>query len=96
MMKCSRRYWNKQKILKSICDFGKGSGTKEDFDEAIAVLTVSDSSDYVKNLVVSFVEEGKARIFTINPSPSYPQNSNQNFLQSHRYQIDFQHLFDIC
>jgi geranylgeranyl diphosphate synthase type I len=42
--------------------FGKGSGTKEDIEEAIEILTKSGSLDYVKNLAESFVEEGKAKL----------------------------------
>lgn len=42
--------------------FGKGSGTKEDIDEAIQVLTASGSLDYVKDLATGFVEEGKAKL----------------------------------
>jgi len=42
--------------------FGKGSGTKEDIEEAITVLTNSGSLAYVKDLAVSFVEEGKAKL----------------------------------
>ncbi|WNY28167.1 Octaprenyl diphosphate synthase [Methanimicrococcus stummii] len=50
--------------------FGKGSGTKEDIDEAIQVLTDSGSLDYVKNLAVGFVEDGKAKLDILPDSPS--------------------------
>ena len=42
--------------------FGKGSGTKEDIEEAIQVLTDSGSLAYVKELAVGFVEDGKAKL----------------------------------
>jgi geranylgeranyl diphosphate synthase type I len=48
--------------------FGKGSGTKEDIDEAIEVLTKSGSIDYVKKLAVSFVEEGKSKLSVLPDS----------------------------
>lgn len=42
--------------------FGKGTGTKEDIEEAIQVLTDSGSLEYVKTLAIGFVEEGKAKL----------------------------------
>jgi len=48
--------------------FGKGSGTKDDIDEAIDVLTKSGSLDYVKKLAVSFVEEGKSKLSVLPDS----------------------------
>lgn len=50
--------------------FGKGSGSKEDIDEAISVLTASGSLDYVKDLAVGFVEEGKAQLDILPDSPA--------------------------
>ena len=50
--------------------FGKGSGTKEDIEEAIQVLTDSGSLAYVKDLAVGFVEEGKAKLDILPDSPS--------------------------
>ena len=57
---------------KGVCPraFGKGSDTKEDLDETISVLTASGSLDYVKNLAVSFVEEGKAKLDILPDSSS--------------------------
>ncbi|MCL2550187.1 MAG: polyprenyl synthetase family protein [Methanimicrococcus sp.] len=54
--------------------FGKGadssgSGTKEDIEEAIRVLTDSGSLAYVKDLAVGFVEEGKAKLDILPDSP---------------------------
>ncbi|WNY26066.1 polyprenyl synthetase family protein [Methanolapillus millepedarum] len=42
--------------------FGKGDATPEEIQEAIDVLTKSGSLDYVKNLAVSYVEEGKSKL----------------------------------
>jgi len=42
--------------------FGKGSGTKEDIEEAILTLTNSGSLAYVKDMAVGFVEEGKSKL----------------------------------
>ena len=50
--------------------FGKGSGSKEDIDEAIQVLTDSGSLAYVKDLAVGFVEEGKAKLDILPDSPT--------------------------
>ncbi|MDR2944865.1 MAG: polyprenyl synthetase family protein [Methanosarcinales archaeon] len=50
--------------------FGKGSGSKEDIDEAIAVLTDSGSLAYVKDLAVGFVEEGKSKLDILPDSPA--------------------------
>ncbi|WNY23356.1 (2E,6E)-farnesyl diphosphate synthase [Methanimicrococcus hongohii] len=50
--------------------FGKGSGTKEDIEEAIQVLTDSGSLAYVKDLAVGYVEEGKAKLDILPDSPS--------------------------
>ncbi|MBZ3935103.1 polyprenyl synthetase family protein [Methanimicrococcus blatticola] len=50
--------------------FGKGSGTKEDIEEAIQVLTDSGSLAYVKDLAVGFVEEGKAKLDVLPDSPA--------------------------
>ena len=50
--------------------FGKGSGSKEDIDEAIKVLTDSGSLAYVKDLAVGFVEEGKAKLDILPDSPT--------------------------
>lgn len=49
--------------------FGKGSGSKDDIDEAIKVLTDSGSLAYVKELAVGFVEEGKAKLDILPDSP---------------------------
>ena len=50
--------------------FGQGAGTKEDIAEAIDVLTKSGSLAYVKELAVSFVEEGKSKLSVLPDSPA--------------------------
>ncbi|MDY0267276.1 MAG: polyprenyl synthetase family protein, partial [Methanimicrococcus sp.] len=50
--------------------FGKGSGSKEDIEEAISVLTASGSLDYVKDLAVGFVEDGKAKLDILPDGPA--------------------------
>jgi geranylgeranyl diphosphate synthase type I len=50
--------------------FGKGAGTKEDIEEAIQVLTDSGSLDYVKDLAVGYVEEGKAKLDILPDNPA--------------------------
>lgn len=50
--------------------FGQGSGTGEDIDEAVRVLTDSGSLAYVKDLAVGFVEEGKAKLDILPDTPA--------------------------
>jgi geranylgeranyl diphosphate synthase type I len=42
--------------------FGKGEATQEETDEAVSILTECGSIDYVKNLAISYINEGKAKL----------------------------------
>lgn len=42
--------------------FGNGSATKEEIDDAVKVLYDSGSIDYARNLAISYVEKGKAKL----------------------------------
>jgi geranylgeranyl diphosphate synthase, type I len=42
--------------------FGKGKATQEETDEAVRILTECGSIDYVKNLAISYINEGKAKL----------------------------------
>ncbi|HET8687381.1 MAG TPA: polyprenyl synthetase family protein [Methanosarcina sp.] len=49
--------------------FGKGKATQEETDEAVRILTECGSIDYVKNLAISYINEGKAKLDALQDSP---------------------------
>lgn len=49
--------------------FGKGEATQEETDEAVRILTECGSIDYVKNLAFSYIDEGKAKLDTLQDCP---------------------------
>ncbi len=49
--------------------FGKGEATQEETDEAVQILTDSGSIDYVKNLAISYINEGKAKLDALKDCP---------------------------
>lgn len=49
--------------------FGKGKATQEETDEAVRILTECGSIDYVKNLAFSYIDEGKAKLDTLQDCP---------------------------
>lgn len=49
--------------------FGKGEATQEETDEAVRILTECGSIDYVKNLAFSYINEGKAKLDTLQDCP---------------------------
>ncbi|MGI5991374.1 MAG: polyprenyl synthetase family protein [Methanosarcina sp.] len=49
--------------------FGKGEATQEETDEAVQILTECGSIDYVKNLAISYINEGKAKLDVLQDCP---------------------------
>ncbi len=49
--------------------FGKGEATQEETDEAVRTLTECGSIDYVKNLAISYINEGKAKLDALQDCP---------------------------
>lgn len=49
--------------------FGKGEATQEETDEAVRILTECGSIDYVKNLAISYINEGKTKLDALQDSP---------------------------
>ncbi len=49
--------------------FGKGEATQEETDEAVRILTECGSIDYVKNLAISYINEGKAKLDALRDCP---------------------------
>jgi geranylgeranyl diphosphate synthase, type I len=49
--------------------FGKGSVTPEETDEAVRILSECGSIDYVKNLAISYINEGKERLNALKDCP---------------------------
>jgi geranylgeranyl diphosphate synthase type I len=49
--------------------FGKGKATQEETDEAVRILTECGSIDYVKNLAISYIIEGKAKLDVLQDCP---------------------------
>lgn len=49
--------------------FGKGEATQEETDEAVRTLTECGSIDYVKNLAISYINEGKAKLGALQDCP---------------------------
>jgi len=49
--------------------FGKGEATQEETDEAVRILTECGSIDYVKNLAISYINEGKAKLDVLRDCP---------------------------
>ena len=49
--------------------FGKGEATQEETDEAVSILTECGSIDYVKNLAISYINEGKAKLDALQDCP---------------------------
>lgn len=63
--------------------FGKGSATKEEIEEAVRLLSEAGSIDYVKNLAISYVEQGKAQLDVLADCPE-----KELLLQIADYMID--------
>jgi geranylgeranyl diphosphate synthase type I len=49
--------------------FGKGEATQEETDEAVRILTDCGSIDYVKNLAISYINEGKTKLDVLQDCP---------------------------
>jgi geranylgeranyl diphosphate synthase, type I len=49
--------------------FGKGEATQEETDDAVRILTECGSIDYVKNLAISYINEGKAKLNVLQDCP---------------------------
>ncbi|AKB53485.1 MULTISPECIES: polyprenyl synthetase family protein [Methanosarcina] len=49
--------------------FGKGEATQEETDEAVRILTECGSIDYVKDLAISYINEGKAKLDALCDCP---------------------------
>lgn len=49
--------------------FGKGEATIEETEAAVQTLTECGSLDYVKNLAISYINEGKAKLDVLKDSP---------------------------
>jgi geranylgeranyl diphosphate synthase type I len=49
--------------------FGKGEATLEETEEAVRILTECGSIDYVKNLAISYINEGKAKLDVLPGCP---------------------------
>lgn len=49
--------------------FGKGEATLEETEEAVRALTECGSLDYVKNLAISYIDEGKAKLDVLRDCP---------------------------
>ncbi|MDD4749846.1 MAG: polyprenyl synthetase family protein [Methanosarcinaceae archaeon] len=63
--------------------FGKGEATSAELNEAVKLLSDAGSIDYVKDLAVSYVEEGKAKLKALPESPE-----KELLLQIADYMID--------
>jgi geranylgeranyl diphosphate synthase type I len=50
--------------------FGKGTATQEETDDAVQTLTEAGSIDYVKNLAISYINKGKAKLDVLEDSPA--------------------------
>jgi geranylgeranyl diphosphate synthase type I len=50
--------------------FGKGTATQEETDDAVRTLTEAGSIDYVKNLAISYINKGKAKLDVLEDSPA--------------------------
>jgi geranylgeranyl diphosphate synthase type I len=49
--------------------FGQGGATLEETEEAVRILTECGSIDYVKNLAISYINAGKAKLEILNDTP---------------------------
>jgi geranylgeranyl diphosphate synthase type I len=49
--------------------FGKEEATQEETEEAVLILTECGSIDYVKNLAISYINEGKKKLDVLKASP---------------------------
>lgn len=49
--------------------FGKEEATSEETEEAVRILTECGSIDYVKNLAISYINEGKRKLDVLKDSP---------------------------
>lgn len=49
--------------------FGKGEATLEETEAAVKILKECGSLDYVKNLAISYINEGKAKLDVLKDSP---------------------------
>ncbi len=49
--------------------FGKGKVTKEETEEAVRILTECGSIDYVKDLAISYINAGKAKLNVLRDCP---------------------------
>jgi len=49
--------------------FGRGSATKEETENAVKILYECGSIDFVQNLAISYIEEGKAKLDVLNDCP---------------------------
>lgn len=49
--------------------FGKGGASLEETEEAVRILTECGSIDYVKNLAISYINAGKAKLDILEDSP---------------------------
>jgi geranylgeranyl diphosphate synthase, type I len=49
--------------------FGKGKATKEETEEAVRILTECGSIDYVKDLAISYINAGKAKLDVLRDCP---------------------------
>ena len=48
--------------------FGRGSATKEEIEEAVKILEDSGSIDYARDLAISYINEGKAKLDILEDS----------------------------
>ena len=48
--------------------FGRGSATKEEIEEAVKILEDSGSIDYARDLAISYINEGKAKLDILDDS----------------------------
>jgi len=48
--------------------FGSGSATKEEIDDAVIILEDSGSIDYARDLAISYIKEGKAKLDVLDDS----------------------------
>jgi len=63
--------------------FGKGEASKEEIEEAVNLLSEAGSIDYVKELAISYVEQGKVKLDALADSPE-----KELLLQIADYMID--------
>jgi geranylgeranyl diphosphate synthase type I len=49
--------------------FGKGKATLEETNETVRILTECGSIDYVKNLAISYINEGKSKLDALEDCP---------------------------